>query len=384
LFPLSIGLVIETKLIWDDIQSSVADLPVRVVLEQNEIPDLAAFLTKIERMRPDVLLLEVTNLKDRLQEVVPKIRAITGAPVIFALHKSADSDVILSVLRSGANEYLFPPLKQPLRDALERVSAERNRDHQSVRPGGRTLGFLSVKGGCGATTIACHTASALAARTRRQVLLADFDIDAGMVGFVMKAKSPYSVLDALVNVHRLDPTYWHALVSNGTPNLEIITSPAPAALPEKVTPEQIRYVIRFSRTQYDWVVIDLGRGLTQFSYRAVEELDETFLVATPEVHALHQAKQAIQRLVDSGYARDRIRLLLNRAPKRFDITLDELQGMLGLPVYATIGNDYASLQESYTEGKLAAGNSQVARHIDELAAKIAGIEISKKKKFSLF
>ena len=53
----------------------------------------------------------------------------------------------------------------------------------------------------------------------RKVLLADFDMDAGMVGFLMKVKSPYSILDAINNLHRLDASYWKALVSNGIPGL---------------------------------------------------------------------------------------------------------------------------------------------------------------------
>ena len=45
---------------------------------------------------------------------------------------------------------------------------------------------------------------------------------------------------------------------------------------------------------------------------ALEEIDEACLVTTLEVPALHQCKQIIQTLLDSGYGKSRIRLILNR------------------------------------------------------------------------
>jgi pilus assembly protein CpaE len=382
-YPLSVGLIIGTKAIWDELQATVADLPVRVVLEQNDIPDWAPFLEKVERLRPDLLLVDITALHASLEDLVQRVRATSAAPAIFVLQESMDPELILKALRLGVSEYLHPPFADPLRAALERVSAERRRGDGSTKPGGRVLGMLSAKGGCGATTIACHTATALAARTARKVLLADFDLEAGLIGFLMKAKSPYTVMDALRNVHRLDGNYWNALISNGIPNVEILTSPAPPA-DHVVTADQIRYVGRFARMQYDWIITDLGRGLTPFSLRVIEEVDELFLVTMLEVPALHQAKQLIQRLTDSGYRSHRIRLLLNRTPKRSDITLDEVQTMLGISVYATIGDDPASLQECYTDGKLAPIGSPIGRHCEDLAIKIAGIEPKQKKKFSFF
>ena len=39
---------------------------------------------------------------------------------------------------------------------------------------------------------------------------------------------------------------------------------------------------------------------------ALEEIDEACLVTTLEVPALHQSKQIIQTLIDSGYGKNRI------------------------------------------------------------------------------
>ncbi len=96
---------------------------------------------------------------------------------------------------------------------------------------------------------------------------------------------------------------------------------------------------------------------------ALEEIDEACLVTTLEVPALHQSKQIIQTLLDSGYGKSRIRLILNRAPKRLDITPGELEKMLGIPIFCMVPNDYPELYETYAEGRMLNRNSELGKQI---------------------
>ena len=380
--PLTAGIVIETKSLWDELVSSLHDLPVRILLEQSEIGDLAALVDRVERMRPDVVFLDISTLRLPLDQVIRKLRSTSGSPAVLALNTSAEPANILEAMRSGATEYLYPPMRELVPAALERIGNERKDAGRAARRGGHTIGFVSAKGGCGSTTIACHTAVELPHQTKSKVLLADLDFDSGMVGFLLKTGDKYNIADAVRNTQRLDENYWKALVSNGFAGLEIIGAPvAPSRQPIKL--DQLRTVLGFTRTQYDWIVLDLGRGLNPASIAALEEIDDLFLVTTLEVPALHQAKVMIQKLADSGFSRNRLHLVLNRAPKRYDVTLQELEAMLGIPVYAVVPNDYLALNESYTEGKLLSSGSNLSKHFASLAMKVAGVE-PQKKKFSIF
>jgi pilus assembly protein CpaE len=95
------------------------------------------------------------------------------------------------------------------------------------------------------------------------------------------------------------------------------------------------------------------------------------------VPALHQSKQIIQTLLDSGYGKNRIRLILNRAPKRLDITPGELEKMLGVPIFCMIPNDYPELYETYAEGRMLNRNSDLGKKIAKLAMKLANLEEAK-------
>jgi pilus assembly protein CpaE len=207
-----------------------------------------------------------------------------------------------------------------------------------------------------------------------------------MVGFITKTKSVYSILDAVNNLHRLDIHYWKALVSNGIPGVEIVPAPLAMASKVQIKDEQIRNVLAFARPHYDWTLVDLGRSLSRMAMAALEEIDEACLVTTLEVPALHQSKQIIQTLLDSGYGKNRIKLILNRSPKRLDITPSELEKMLGLPIFCMVPNDYTELYETYAEGRMLNRNSDLGKQMARLAAKLAsmGEEKTGKKKFALF
>ncbi len=384
MYPLSIGLVIETKELWDEVHSTLQELPVRLLIEQHELGDLAEFLDKVERLRPEVMILEVMKLRQPMEHVVGRIKAGSADPMVIALHPSAEPELILQALRAGAHEFLHPPVKSSLNQALERKSGERNKMRERLRQKGRVIGFLSAKGGCGATTIACHIAAELG-RLGKNVLLADMDLDAGMVRFLMKSKSPYSVLDALNNLHRLDQNYWTALISNGLPGLEVIAGPQSLASRQQPNQEQMLNMLTFCRGQYDFSIVDLGRSLNMTAMNSLDEIDETYLVTTLDVPALHQSKQIIQSLSNVGYGRERLRLVLNRMPQRLDVTPDELEKMMSLPVFATLPNDYPSLYESYSEGSLLPPGSRLGKELARMAVKVGGIlEEKGKKKFSLF
>lgn len=114
MYPLTVGLAIETKELWEAVQSCIVDLPVRVLIEQQDVADFAAFLDRIERMRPDALMVEIAKLRDPLEEVIHRIRAISPDVMLMALHTAADPETILAALRAGVNEYLHPPLENQL------------------------------------------------------------------------------------------------------------------------------------------------------------------------------------------------------------------------------------------------------------------------------
>jgi pilus assembly protein CpaE len=380
-YPFTTGLVAKSKRLRDEVLTALQEMPSRLVQDQDQLGEIGAFIRSVEQNRPDVLLVDITGLKDRMEHLAKALKDSTAKPILIALHETAEPDLILLAMRFGFQEYLYSPLAGTLRPAVEKLLADVRQNKEAGGRSGRTVGIVSAKGGCGATTIACHVAYELRRQSSFEVLLADFDFYSGMVHFFMKTKSSYTIDDAFNNLHRLDASYWKALISNGTPRLEVITAPDPATLSKLPTSEQMAKVLSFIRTQYDWSVIDLGRNMNFLGLSILDEIDETFLVTTLEIPALHRAKQILQKLTDSGYGRNRLRLVLNKLPSRQDITPMEIEKMLGWPIYGQLSDDTESLYEAYSEGKLLPPSAKLSRQLAQLARKLAGIAEPKEKGF---
>jgi pilus assembly protein CpaE len=382
LLPLTIGLFIDSRQLRQEVEDCFRDRPVRIVLDEH---DSQALTGGVETLHPDVVLVDISRVAGPLEEVVYSLKSASSGSMVIVLHTSAEPEKILAALRAGANEYLFPPLRPNLLAALERKSAERSQTRAGVRGKGKTVAFLSAKGGCGATTLACHVAVELGRHCAQRVLLADLDLSAGMVNFLMRSQSPYTVLDAVHNLHRLDLNYWKALCSNGYPGLEVVSAPPICSTQAMPEPEQLRHVLSFARSTYEWTVVDLGRSLSPVAMIAFEEIDEVYLVSTMDMPALHAATLVARALVGSNYGRNRIRLILNRAPSRPDTTPEELEKVLGHPIYAILPDDYPALCDSYCEGRMLMPGSNLGRNLTRLAHKIAGTPEEKgKRRFAFF
>jgi pilus assembly protein CpaE len=379
---ITLSMAVEDKTLWSEVHSCLHGESIQIDTEQQQIGDLGAFASSLERSAPDVVLIDVSIPAQPPQEVIEKIRLAAPGSMIVALNTTGVTGPVLECFRAGADEYLFPPLAEGLKKVLER----RRREHSKSESGklaGKIIAFLSAKGGCGATTLACHAAVELS-RLQQKVLLADLDVNAGMVGFLMKSASKYSITDALNNVHRLDASYWKALVSNGIPGLEVISAPTAVSAKQQPRAAEIRQVLAFARTQYQWTVVDAGRGIGESTMTVIESADETCLVTTPEIPALHQTKKILQTLLDSGYKQERLRLIVNRVPKRLGTRPEELQEMLGVPLFAVLPEAYTELHEAYSQGQLLPGGSVLGECMERLARKLAGAAQTKAKRKALF
>ena len=106
MYSLTLGLAIETKQLWDEIQSCLPNLPLRPVIEHQDMSTMGAFLERLERLRPEVVLLDVALAKEPLSELIPMIRAKAPEATIVAIHTTAEPGSILSAMRAGVNEYI--------------------------------------------------------------------------------------------------------------------------------------------------------------------------------------------------------------------------------------------------------------------------------------
>jgi len=380
MMPLTAAFVIANRTVWEQAHACIQNLPVRLAVEhgmgQSDPSETDALLDRIERHRVDVVLVEVNRIAIPLEEFVRRIRNSVVQPAVFVLNPEAAPELILEALRAGANEFLYPPLADTLRDALQRLSAARSKGgSDSSKALGKIFGFLSARGGCGATTFVVHVATDLARQmgalqTKQPMLLADFDFDAGLLRFLMKSKNTYSVRDAIDNLRRMDSNLWKALVSSHTDKLDVIPAPDEVAAKRSPEPEESTHLMRFIRSTYPVSIADFGRSLNLTALDSLPELEVLYLVTTPDPVSLEHAKRAIGHVEERGFASNRIQVLLNRAGERGKPDIEGIERSLGRRCEAVFPNDHAGLYDAYSEGRFLPPASALGKEFHALADSI--------------
>jgi Flp pilus assembly CpaE family ATPase len=343
---------------------------------------LQAGLNRLRQGGVDVILLDLSLPDSSGVETFNRIPQTSGVPVIL-LTGDSSAQLALDLVQAGAQDYIVKGScsSESLAKAIQ-YAVVRNASRQATTAGSAfeqaaVVGVMGVKGGVGATTIACNLAVELRRQTERETLLVDLDLDCGMVGFLMSAETEHTVLDAASNLDRLDASFWGGLVGHYPGGLEVLRSPS---LPGSATPdmENLHQVLAVAQRLYRWVVADLGRP-SKFSLDLADKLNEVLLVTSTEVPSLYEAKRAIDGLRAAGFQADRIRIVVNQFSSHQEIPEGELERLFGMPVYARFAAAGKELHDACVQKRMAGKNSPFRLRMAELARKMAKLQTEQPK-----
>lgn len=330
---------------------------------------------------PQVIFLSVESLGEALA-VAKSVEAHTPGLPIAAVHRTCDPSILIEVMRAGVREFLYPPFSPAsLAEVLLRIRAVVERRPPPVESSGLVFAFLPSKAGVGTSTIALNTAAALADLQNADVLLADFDLNSGMIGFMLKLQSPYSVVHAAENHARLDENLWPQLVSRAD-CLHVL--PSGKLNPGfRIEPAQIRNLMDFARRHYRAICVDLSGNMEKYSIELLHEAKRIFLVCTQELPSLHLARQKLSYL-RTLELEERVSIVINRVQKRTVIGIGEIEQLLGLRVEVAFPNDYAGVHRALAEGKRIDSSSELGGRFRTMAENILArkpLNVGHKRRF---
>jgi len=325
-------------------------------------------------------LLDVGSDAERGRALVHALREL-GIPVM-ALHTANDPDLILSCLRQGAAEFLFPPFaSEQFQQALARLAKRAQVAMAQARTGGEIYCLMRGKSGSGNTTLACNLAFQLQALNFQRVLLADLDPLTGTVAFLLKLNSNYSFVHALTNASRLDETLWRGMVTSCR-GVDVLLSPdVPVDLVYE--PEDITAMANYWRRFYEFVVLDIPGPHGEWGLSLAKLCDELLLVTTNELPAIHATQNTLACLEYGGISRSKIKLVVNRYNTEIGLSSAAIEAALDLKVFQHLPSDFESVQKALMEGKAIPAGTKVGKGIAELAEKLTG-RTGAPKKHSLF
>jgi pilus assembly protein CpaE len=387
-FVWKIGFVLETPELAVEITTAIAAAGAAPVLQMPAAAPSFEIASAVQRDQPDILFVELARASKPAAEWMADVRRGELTPLIIAVHPVPEPAEMISALRAGASEFVSIPVKPAIYEALDRLATVLESRRAAMVEPGKIVGVLAPKGGCGATTIACHLSAAMRiSAPEARILVADLDYQSPGAHHVLHAggrpesKPRSNAGDAFEAVRRLSGPSWREFVTPISPGLDFLASPAEGAgaTTQPKLPEQWRVesLFRFISRQYTWTLADLGRNLNPSCWTVLQNIGELIIVTAPDVLALYQTRSVLQTLSNRGFDRSRIRIVLNRNQRTpQDFWVESIQQMFEMPVFGIVPEDDVAFDKLSAFGRVPKdsfefpADTSFGRAVTKMAARI--------------
>src|SRR5579872_5944078 len=163
----------------------------------NRYPNAIDLVRTLRAHAPEAVFLSFES-SDKAQEVVKFLESEANGIQIVAVHRHADSKLLRETMRAGVREFLADPFERSaVQEALDAIKILVERRPPTMESTTQIFAFLPSKAGVGTSTIALNVSAAMARRQDMHVLLSDFDLNSGMMRFMLKLQNEYCVIDAV-------------------------------------------------------------------------------------------------------------------------------------------------------------------------------------------
>ncbi len=230
---------------------------------------------------------------------------------------------------------------------------------------GKSIGVVSLKGGVGKTSSVVALGSAIAGFGKK-VLLVDGNLSAPNLGMHFK------IVDPDVSLHHVLNREAHAKDAIHTmENLDIL--PASIFSDKKINPLKLRDRLNYLKRKYDYIIYDSSPSLNEETLGVMLASDNLIVVTTPDHPTLSTTVKAIKNAKNRGTSITGI--IINKSyNKKFEISIDDIQDTLGVPVLAVVPHDINILKavsefKSSIEHSPRSGSSE---EFKQLAASLVG------------
>lgn len=280
-----------------------------------------------------------------LTEIGAVIRAAKNANLRVILIADGLGPMLLhALLRDGADDFVPYPLPEnALADAITRVRslgenetaaiaamapAAKAAGAQTMRTGGHVkepvlFAVHGLAGGCGATTFATNLACELSTISKDKpidVCLIDLDLQFGSIATYLDLPRRALIYEILSDTQSMDEQAFRQSLMNVNPKLHVFTAPTDILPLDFIGPEDVLALIRLAKQCFDVVIVDMPSTLVAWTETVLQEADIYFANVELELRSAQNVLRMIKALRAEHLPLEKVKWVLNRAPKKNDST----------------------------------------------------------------
>ena len=272
-------------------------------------------------------LARISGIISTAKEKSVKVILIAEEVSPIALHQ---------LLRLGADDFVPYPLPEnALHDAIERLRRAPAMDQvlaeepvvPSFKPKGDRDGVIlpvhGLAGGTGATTFAVNLAWELATIQKAngpRVCLLDFDFQYGSVSTYLDLPRREAVYEMLSDTASMDNVSFLQALLNFNEKMHVMTAPSEMLPLDIVTADDINRVLDVARANFDFVIVDMPSTVVQWTEAVLNKAHVYFATMELDMRSAQNALRMIRALKAEDLPFEKLRYVLNRAPKFTDLS----------------------------------------------------------------
>ena len=319
---------------------------------------LAKGLELLEHDRFDAVLLDLSLPDSRGLSTFEQLHRRAPSVPIVVLTGLDDEELALRAVREGAQDYLVKgAVKSSTILRIIRFAIERNRVMDSVRsgdssqPSGKSIGFMSVRGGSGATTVALNVAAALA---RQGKSVAAIELSPYRSGFSCQLRlTPRRDLATLMKLdaERINAGELRNCLVESDFGVSLLFAPQDPADSLSLDPERAAAVLRAAASLASYVIVDLPSVPSPIHQVCARMCGTFLLVMEREATGLAAGKRLAALLQFWGLEKGSLAaVLVTKDSMSACVSPGQVRSELGFPIAGVIPPATEAVAVSYRRG----------------------------------
>jgi pilus assembly protein CpaE len=339
---------------------------------------------------PNLILVETSLQPEEIPAALERLAEVCDAATrLIVLGHVNDVVLYRELIRSGVSEYIvLPTSAQSIVSAITELFAA-----EGAAPIGRTIGFISAKGGAGASTIAHNVSWAVAQHLRQDCLILDLDFAFGTAGLNFNQDPPHGLADAIGANQKIDQVLLDRLMSKAANHINLLTAPVVLDRTFDFAERDFEQVVELSQRTVPVVILDVPHEWTSWVRHTLATIDEIIIVAEPDLANLRNAKNLSDTIKALRPTESEPLLVINKlgVPRRPEIAPMEFATSVECRLLGQIAFDAATFGTAANNGQMIAEVSAnhrsneiyrtIALHVtgrntpEKPAGKVAGLKL---------
>ena len=306
--------------------------------------------------RPQVIVLDPPINDPDLKEFIKKIKKDwrISTTKLIAFYSLSDTNDIQSALNLDLHEYVFkqrnsvPLLIRKVLEAAESslnetLSPSQNQSPEGKKDGsrvptGKSIVFLSGKGGVGTSSLCANIAHALNSNKDYKISVADLVLPIGSLSTIVGLSESVDIVQStnydqsknlitFLSDNLIKPNNW---------NFRLLAGSDSPAQSDALDVSRIFVVLNALKHISDYVFIDLGKTFSRISLPIITSADQIVLTMSLDQTTVEHTKTIWNFLQSQGVEKNQVYFLINRAVGLEGMTKSKVEEILGTVIQLAI------------------------------------------------